>query len=265
VIAASSSASASRPACTIEGTSDRDVLRGTPGDDVICGRGGRDVLLGHDGDDFLDGGSGNDRLLMGGPGDDTVAGGTGDDFLLDDEGENVLDGGPGGRDRCYGGPDTTFSGCRFEYRLPARSTDETRSTDHTTSGVSVQQTNDEPQFDPAASSVEVQGDTLAVTFVATGLAADASPRLEFTATRTTSVSCSSPSRPNAAALTMSSTARVTETGSYGADAAGNVSGVRTLHVQSGTVELGGYICKRTDDVLVTLRDLGSGATITLTP
>jgi hypothetical protein len=261
VIAASSAAGAAKPACTIQGTSDRDVLRGTSGDDVICGRGGRDVIFGRDGDDIVDGGSGSDRLLLGGAGDDTVQGGTGDDFLLDDEGANVLDGGRGDRDRCFGGLDTTFVGCRFEYVLPRGSADETIAE----AGLPVKEADDGPQFDAAASSVEVRGDALAVTFAVTGMDADAASRLEFTATRTTSVGCSPASRPDSVALSMSSTARVTETGTYGADAEGNVRGVRTLHVRSGTVQLGGYICKETDDVLVTLRDLGSGATITLTP
>src|SRR5919197_3129782 len=61
-------------ACTIRGTSHRDVLVGTPGRDVICGLGGNDQLFGRGGNDVLLGGAGAD-VLAGGPGSDRLFGG----------------------------------------------------------------------------------------------------------------------------------------------------------------------------------------------
>ncbi|MGB0100222.1 MAG: Ig-like domain-containing protein, partial [Nocardioides sp.] len=78
---APASASVPREACTVVGTSGRDVLRGTPGPDVICGRGGKDRLLGRGGDDIVRGGSGADTVIGGG-GDDLLIGGYGNDRLL---------------------------------------------------------------------------------------------------------------------------------------------------------------------------------------
>jgi peptidoglycan/xylan/chitin deacetylase (PgdA/CDA1 family) len=88
--AAVSASGASKPACTITGTSGRDVLRGTPGDDVICGQHGNDVIYGGGGSDVLRGGRGRDALygqdgadaLYAGPGSgDGLYGARGADYL----------------------------------------------------------------------------------------------------------------------------------------------------------------------------------------
>ncbi|HET8527048.1 MAG TPA: hypothetical protein VFM81_10490, partial [Actinomycetota bacterium] len=53
-------------ACTIQGTSDPDVLVGTAGSDVICGGGGGDVLVPNGGVDTIDGGNGFDFVSLDG-------------------------------------------------------------------------------------------------------------------------------------------------------------------------------------------------------
>ena len=68
-------------ACTINGTSRRDVLFGTHGNDVICGYGGRDLVFGLGGDDLIVGGGGRD-VLFGGRGYDTLIGGLGRDWCF---------------------------------------------------------------------------------------------------------------------------------------------------------------------------------------
>jgi Ca2+-binding RTX toxin-like protein len=84
---------ASRPACTIRGTSGNDDLRGTRGDDVICAGPGDDEVFGAAGNDLMYLGAGND-VFRGGRGNDTIYGGRGPD-----SGQ----GGPGD-DRMFGGP-----------------------------------------------------------------------------------------------------------------------------------------------------------------
>jgi Tol biopolymer transport system component len=83
-----------RPACTIEGTSDADVLTGTPANDVICGGGGTDVIKGRGGNDTLKGAGGAD-ILYGGLGKDELRGGKGSDSLV----------GGSGADSHFGGDD----------------------------------------------------------------------------------------------------------------------------------------------------------------
>ncbi len=104
-LASQAQAQATTPpaACTITGTSGRDVLRGTSGPDVICGLGGADLLVGSGGSDILRGGGGADRLL----------GGSGADSLFGGDGADSLDGGSG-HNLCVGGNDGDFSsGDRF--------------------------------------------------------------------------------------------------------------------------------------------------------
>ena len=92
---ADASAPAARPACTISGTSDSDVLRGTTGRDVICGLGGNDLIYGSNGFDVLIGGTGDDQLF-GGPGNDTMYGDDGFDGFWGANGNDLMYGGPGG-------------------------------------------------------------------------------------------------------------------------------------------------------------------------
>jgi peptidoglycan/xylan/chitin deacetylase (PgdA/CDA1 family) len=89
-LSAGGATAASRPACTIRGSSGNDVLRGTLGNDVICGGRGNDVLFGGGGNDVLRGGRGNDvlygqdgaDLLYAGLGPvDVLHAGAGDDYL----------------------------------------------------------------------------------------------------------------------------------------------------------------------------------------
>src|SRR4051794_31345920 len=159
------SASASSPTgdCTISGSDARDALRGTRDDDIICGLGGDDVLLGLAGDDELRGGPGDDRL-PGGAGADAPAGETRNDVLVDIHGTNHLDGGPWSRDRCIGGPATALTGCEV-VRLVARPTRPVR----VTPDARTQPAGTEPRFVPEASTVSVDANTVAVTFVEEGL------------------------------------------------------------------------------------------------
>jgi Ca2+-binding RTX toxin-like protein len=97
--------------CTIEGTSEGDLLIGSPRDDVICGKGGGDVIRGRGGDDTVRSGGGDDTM-RGGGGADTLGGGDGDDVLNTQDGvrgNDLADGGSG-RDVCVSDPqDTTIS------------------------------------------------------------------------------------------------------------------------------------------------------------
>lgn len=97
------------PACTITGSSGRDVLIGTDGADVICGLGNRDVI---------DGGGGND-IVLGGAGADTIRGGGGQDQLFGENGADSIDGrdgtpgdvvaGGNGQDTVVGDPGDTVT------------------------------------------------------------------------------------------------------------------------------------------------------------
>jgi len=97
------------PACTITGSSGRDVLMGTNGADVICGLGNRDVI---------DGGGGND-IVLGGAGADTIRGGAGQDQLFGENGADSIDGrdgtpgdvvvGGNGQDSVVGDPGDTVT------------------------------------------------------------------------------------------------------------------------------------------------------------
>jgi Ca2+-binding RTX toxin-like protein len=100
--APSPSVQAGPPACTIVGTSGRDVLRGTAGNDVICADGGRDRIRGRGGDDVIRGGDGRD-WIAGGKGNDQIYGQRGNDALHGQSGNDTIVGG-GGRNRLYGGP-----------------------------------------------------------------------------------------------------------------------------------------------------------------
>jgi ELWxxDGT repeat protein len=100
-----------RPACTITGTSGRDVIRGTDGRDVICARGGNDDVRGRGGDDvlflgrgrdYLDGGGGDDRIHAG-PGWDWGDGGRGDDRVFLQAGPDKIVYGSQGADLLVGG------------------------------------------------------------------------------------------------------------------------------------------------------------------
>jgi peptidoglycan/xylan/chitin deacetylase (PgdA/CDA1 family) len=89
--AAAPAGATSRLACTITGTSGRDVLRGTPGNDVICGRQGDDIIFGGGGRDVLRGGRGRD-ILYGQDGADTLLAGPGaGDELHGERGNDYLD------------------------------------------------------------------------------------------------------------------------------------------------------------------------------
>ncbi len=90
-----STQAASRPACTITGTSGNDVLTGTNGNDVICGLAGHDTINGLGGNDIIIGGPGND-VLSGGSGKDILHGNDGRDILRGAEGNDTLAGGTGG-------------------------------------------------------------------------------------------------------------------------------------------------------------------------
>ena len=101
VLLGSTPALARSPACTINGTPQRDILYGTPGTDVICAGGGDDYANGRAGDDRLRGGRGND-LLVGGRGADRLMGRKGNDRLISVDGKplDLLNGGPGS-DTCH--------------------------------------------------------------------------------------------------------------------------------------------------------------------
>jgi Ca2+-binding RTX toxin-like protein len=90
-----------KSACTIRGTSKRDILRGTRKRDVICGLGGRDKIRGLGGNDVIRGGAGRDNVKAG-AGKDRVYGNTGNDTLFGQAGRDHLYGGKG-RDRIVGG------------------------------------------------------------------------------------------------------------------------------------------------------------------
>lgn len=253
------------PRCTILGSAARDVLRGTAADERLCGLGGDDVVLGRAGDDTLVGGAGDD-LLYGGRGEDTLLGETGDDLLVDRAGDGVLDGGPG-RDRCVGRRSTTFRGCEVVLRQgrpvvvsPAVALPRVRPLRTPAPTPAAQ-----PAFDAAKSAVEPRGDALVVTFEETGLAAGAPVDIEVSATRTTTVTCVDPQDSDRVVLRTSSSAEATETTTYRADARGRVAGSRTLHAAPGRVEITGYVCRTTEQIVVTLRDLTNGATLTLSP
>lgn len=120
--AAAPAVAASRPACTITGTSGRDVLRGTPGNDVICGQQGNDVIYGGGGRDVLRGGRGRDILygedgadaLYAGPGPgDELHGARGNDYLdaRDDGPFDLLRGGQG-HNMCIADAEDHRRGCR---------------------------------------------------------------------------------------------------------------------------------------------------------
>jgi Tol biopolymer transport system component len=66
LVAAHTKAPAWRPvACTMNGTSSRDLIFGTPGNDVICGLGGDDMIAGRGGQDIISGGRGEDAISFG--------------------------------------------------------------------------------------------------------------------------------------------------------------------------------------------------------
>ena len=115
-LATAAAGSTRRDACTIAGTSGRDVLRGTAQRDVLCGGAGADTIVGGGGNDIvfgardsdtiyggggrdtLYGGSGSDAIY-GGPGGDRLFGGRGDDVLLARDGGRDVVNGQGGADR----------------------------------------------------------------------------------------------------------------------------------------------------------------------
>lgn len=258
------------PSCTIAGSAARDILRGTAAADRLCGRGGNDIVLARAGNDSLDGGAGND-ILLGGPGNDTLLGGPGDDLLVDNSGADTLDGGPG-RDRCIGRASTTFRNCevvvpppRPPAPVPPAAPAPQPKASPAPPAPAPAPAPGQPAFDPAQSSVVVRGDEVVVTFQEAGLAAGAVVDIEVTATRTTTVTCVDPRDGDRVVLRTSSTATAGETATYEADANGRVSGSRTLSAAPGKVEITGYVCRTTDEVVVTLRDLTSGATLTLSP
>jgi hypothetical protein len=113
--------------------------------------------------------------------------------------------------------------------------------------------------------VTVRGETLVVTFVERGLPPGAMADIQVEATRTTRVRCADRRAPGEVVLDTSSTASATETGTYAADARGSVEGTRDLHAAPGKVEITGYDCATEDRVVVTLRDLTTGAALTLAP
>jgi Ca2+-binding RTX toxin-like protein len=93
--------SAAAAECTIEGTTESDVLRGTPRADFICAYGGADIIRGLGGNDLILAGRGNDRV-EGGRGADRIRGGLGADRLLGQQENDILRG-ESGRDRADGG------------------------------------------------------------------------------------------------------------------------------------------------------------------
>ena len=253
--------------CTLAGTADADVLRGTAADDRLCGLEGRDLLLGQAGDDTLHGGPDGD-VLLGDAGDDTLFGGPGDDVLIDREGENVLDGGPGAQDRCIGRLTTTFRGCELVLPRPLPPVPRPPTPDRSAAPAPHEPGPPAPsaqaRFVPAGSGVTLRGDALVVTFEEGGVPADAAVDVEVSASRTSTVTCVDREHGRLA-LRTSSTAQATETGTYRADAEGRVTGTRTLDVAPGRVEISGYDCRTSERIVVTLRDLTTGATLTLTP
>lgn len=115
------------PACTIVGTSGRDVLTGTPGPDLICGRGGNDMIHGLAGDDVILGGPGDD-LLYGDEGRDVIAGEIGLDRLYGGRSGDHVNGmdrlagdtitGGAGNDRCRRDKGDPTGGCEhFELQI----------------------------------------------------------------------------------------------------------------------------------------------------
>ena len=75
-----------QPRCTLQGSSQNDVLIGTAGRDLICGLGGEDVIKGLGGDDVIFGHGGDDRVV-GGAGRDIVVGNAGRDQCDRDGGD----------------------------------------------------------------------------------------------------------------------------------------------------------------------------------
>jgi len=122
VSAAAPAVAAAQPACTITGTSGRDVLRGTPGDDVVCGQQGDDIIFGGGGRDVLRGGRGRD-ILYGQAGADALYAGLGrGDELHGEQGNDYLDArdgapfdllrGGSGENMCVADAEDHRRGCR---------------------------------------------------------------------------------------------------------------------------------------------------------
>jgi phosphatidylinositol-3-phosphatase len=105
-------------ACTIRGTSHRDVLAGTARRDVICGLGGNDQLFGRNGNDVLLGGAGAD-VVAGGPGSDRLVGGPGNDVLLAADGQPDVVLGGAGRDRAVVDAVDKVTGVETIRRVPS--------------------------------------------------------------------------------------------------------------------------------------------------
>jgi len=98
-----SGGSGGRPACTIRGSEDDDVLIGTAREDVICAGAGNDVVRGAGADDQVYGGEGNDTLRGDADADDLFGEGGRDVITSSDDvrGNDSINGGAD-RDVCNG-------------------------------------------------------------------------------------------------------------------------------------------------------------------
>ncbi len=100
-------------------------------------------------------------------------------------------------------------------------------------------------------------------FQEVGLQPGAASTIEVGVERTTSLRCTVPGAPDQVVLDTSSSASATETSTLVADGHGRLRGERLLHAAPGTVQLEGLECTTTERITVSLRDLTSGAALTV--
>jgi hypothetical protein len=257
------SVAAQATACTITGTSGRDVLRGTAGDDVICGLAGPDILIGLGGDDLLVGGMDRD-VVLGGPGDDRLFGDTENDLLVDRLGANAFHGGPGGSDRCVGRPTDSFAGCEtvLPPQIGAAAGTAAPAAVAPTATVPGPAAPAGPAFDAAASHVTVQGDDVVVHVEETGLAPAATVDLGVRVERTTSVTCRD-AISGIVLLQSSSTATAETQESATADAVGHLVTDRGLTVGAATFSIWGWDCTTADATVAYVHDATNDQSLTI--
>ncbi|WP_298860656.1 Hint domain-containing protein [uncultured Sulfitobacter sp.] len=99
----------------VDGGGGNDTLYGWTGNDTVVGGDGNDSMLGGSGNDSMSGGGGRDRLF-GEDGNDTLSGGADTDLINGQNGDDLIDGGSG-FDNLYGnaGADTVFGGSGADY------------------------------------------------------------------------------------------------------------------------------------------------------